>query len=50
MNKIYFLNESVTNYDEGAALYFTSGAIAGISGCIAAKGIREIIEKKKIYF
>ena len=47
MNKIYFLNESVTNYDEGAALYFTSGAIAGISGCIAAKGIREIIEKKK---
>lgn len=51
MNEIHFLNESVIYsdeyYNEGAALYFTSGAIAGISGCIAAKGIREIIEKKK---
>lgn len=47
MNKIYFLNESVTNYDEGAALYFTSGAIFGIDVCVIAKRICEMIEKKK---
>lgn len=47
MNKIYFLNESVTNYDEGAALYLTSGIITGINVCIIAKRICEMIEKKK---
>ena len=47
MNKIYFLNESVTNYDEGAALYLTSGIITGINVCIIAKRICEMIEKEK---
>lgn len=47
MNKIYFLNESVTNYDEGAVLYLTSGIITGINVCIIAKRICEMIEKKK---
>lgn len=54
MNKIYFLNESVTYsdeyYDEGAtitSLYLAGGAIGGIAGFIAGRLIRKAIEKKK---
>lgn len=53
MNKIYFLNESVTNYDEyydeGAtftAAYVASSALAGIIGYVAGTIIGNALKKK----